>query len=373
MKLLVASPWAERVGGAESVLYSFLRTVDRERVEPLAVFLAEGGFEADVAGLGLRTAIVPTTRLRRGGSAPNAIRRLRSIIRRERPDVVLGWGPKPQVYLGPASALAGARRRCVWCATELPQAAVHRVAQTLPAAAIVCASEFVARAHETARPRRRIVVSHPGLPEPPRPPEQRTQALRDQLGIPASSAVVGAVGRLVPVKRLDRVLRVTAALRAKGLDVHALLVGGDVHGFASEHEPYLRNLAADLRLDGAVTFTGHVDDVALYVSMMDVFVTAAPDEGFGAAVVEALALGVPVVAVDVGGPTEIVEHDQSGLIVPDGSSDDLIAAVRKVLAEPGLRDRLSQGARRRYESCFTAEQGARRLTVVLEEVARRAG
>jgi glycosyltransferase involved in cell wall biosynthesis len=311
--------------------------------------------------------------LRHGGSAVSAIRRLQSIIRREQPDVVLGWGPKPQVYLGPASALAGARRRCVWCATELPQAAVHRVALALPANTIVCASGFVARAHETAWPRRRIVVSPPGLPEPQRPAEQEIEALRDRLGIPASSAVVGAVGRLVPVKRLDRVLRVTAALRAKGLDVHALLVGGDVHGFAPEYEPYLRNLAAELRLDGAVTFTGHVGHVAPHVSMMDVFVTAAPDEGFGVAVVEALALGVPVVAVDVGGPTEIVEHDKSGLIVPDDSSDDLVAAVGRVLAEPGLRDRLSRGARGRYERCFTAGEGAGRLTGVLEEVARRAG
>jgi glycosyltransferase involved in cell wall biosynthesis len=277
------------------------------------------------------------------------------------------------VYLGPAATLAGARRHCVWYATELPQAAVHRVALALPAATIICSSAFVARAHETARPRRRIVVALPGIPEPQRPAELEIQAERARLGIPPSSAVVGAVGRLVPVKRLDRVLRVVAALREEGLDVHALLVGGDVHGFASEYEPYLRHLAADLRLDGAVTFTGHVGDVAPYVSMMDAFVTAAPDEGFGVAVVEAIALGVPVVAVDLGGPTEIVEHNQSGLIVPDGSSDDLVAAVRRVLAEPELRDRLSRGGRERYEGCFTAEKGVGRLTGVLEEVARRAG
>jgi glycosyltransferase involved in cell wall biosynthesis len=249
---------------------------------------------------------------------------------------------------------------------------VHRLALTIPASTIVCASHFVARAHESARPRRRVVVSEPGLVEPPRPSEREIGSLRERLGIPASAAVVGAVGRLVPVKRLDRVLQVTAALRADGLDAHALLVGGDVHGFAPEYEPYLRELAASLGLDGAVTFTGHVADIAPYVAMMDTFVTAAPDEGFGAAVVEALALGVPVVAVDAGGPTEIVEDNQSGLIVPDGSPDGLVVAVRKLLAEPGLRDRLGHGARARFESRFTAEKGVERLTEVLEEVAERA-
>jgi glycosyltransferase involved in cell wall biosynthesis len=372
MRLLVASPWAERIGGAENILYSFLRRVDRERIEPLAVFLAAGGFEADVAALGVQTAIVPTTRLRRGGSAPSAIRRLHGIIRSERPDVVLSWGPKPHVYLGPACMLAGIRRRCVWRATELPQAAVHRLALALPAATIVCASHFVARAHRSAWPRRHVVVSEPGLVEPPRAPADEIAALRDRLAIPASAAVVGAVGRLVPVKKLDRVLRITAALRAEGIDAHALLVGGDVHGFAPEYEPYLRELAADLRLDGAVTFTGHVEDIAPYVAMMDAFVTAAPDEGFGAAVVEALALGVPVVAVDEGGPTEIVEDNQSGLIVPDDSPDGLVVAVRKLLTEPGLRARLGRGARTRFENRFTAEKGVERLTHVLEGVADRA-
>jgi glycosyltransferase involved in cell wall biosynthesis len=247
------------------------------------------------------------------------------------------------------------------------------LALSLPAATIVCASHFVARAHEHARPRRRVVVSEPGLVDPPRPSAREIEALRDQLGIPASASVVGAVGRLVPVKRLDRVLRVTAALRAGGLDAHALLVGGDVHGFAPTYEQDLRRLAAGPGLNGAVTFTGHVGDVAPYVAMMDAFVTAAPDEGFGAAVVEALALGVPVIAVDLGGPTEIVEDNRSGLIVPDDSPDGLVVAVRKLLAEPALRDRLGQGARARYESSFTAEKGAQRLTRVLEEVADRAG
>src|SRR4051812_25396085 len=113
MKLLVATPSAERLGGAQSILWSFLRHVDRGRIQPHVVFLTEGALESDVAGLGVPTAVVPTTRLRRGGSAVPAVRALRELIRRERPELVLAWGPKPQVYVGPACRLEGLQRRAL--------------------------------------------------------------------------------------------------------------------------------------------------------------------------------------------------------------------------------------------------------------------
>src|SRR5262249_5086863 len=112
MKLFIATPASHRAGGAQSILYSFFRHLDRARIDPFVVFLAEGSFEPEIAALGVRTATVPTARLRRGGSAFSAIRQLRTLIERETPDLVLGWGPKPQVYLGPACRLSGMRERC---------------------------------------------------------------------------------------------------------------------------------------------------------------------------------------------------------------------------------------------------------------------
>jgi len=372
MKLLIATPASQRAGGAQSILYSFLGNLDGTRIDPLVVFLAQGEFEPEVAALGVRTVTVPTTRLRWGGSAIPAIRRLRAIIDRESPDLVLGWGPKAQVYLGPACRLGGIGDRCVWRATELPQAAVHRLAVTLPAAAIICASAFVARAHERLRPRRRVFVSHPGLEPPPPPLDGEVEKLRSELGVGPGTHVVGNVGRLVPVKRQERVLRLVAELRRRGIAAHALLVGGDVQGFAPGHERSLRSLAKELDLDGAVTFTGHVRAVGLYLSAMDVFVSTASEEGFGAAVVEALSLGVPIVSVDRGGPAEILVDGESGLLVPDESDDALVGAVERVLTDRELGERLRAGGRARFESHFNAKAGARRLQTVLEELALRA-
>jgi glycosyltransferase involved in cell wall biosynthesis len=368
MKVLVATPSAERLGGAQSILWSFLRHADRARIDPHVVFLAEGSLEADVAALGVGTSVVPTARLRRGGSAVSAVRALRGLIRRETPDLVLAWGPKPQVYVGPACRLEGIQRRSVWRATELPQAPVHRLAMALPAAAVVCASRFVAEHHERMRPRRRVLVSHPGLEATAAPAPGEVEELRARHGIRPGALVVGSLGRLVPVKRHDRLLRLVATLRSEGHDAQALIVGGDVRGFAPGHEDELRRLAAELGLGPDAIFTGHLRAVGPPLAAMDVFVTAASDEGFGAATVEALAAGVPVVAVDRGGPAEIVEDGASGLVVPDASDAALVAAVARVLTEPRLREELARGGQARYRERFTAEAGAERLTQVLEEI-----
>jgi glycosyltransferase involved in cell wall biosynthesis len=369
LTLLVATPSAERAGGAQNTLWTFLRNYDRDRIDPAVVFLAEGGFADDVGRLGLGTTILPTARLRRGGSAVRTINALRRLLVRERPDLVLGWGPKSQVYVGPACKLEGMVRRAVWRATELPQAAVHRVAMTLPAGAVVCASRFVAQAHERIRPRRPVVVSLPGVEPAPPPVHGEVDRLRSLHGIRSDAVVVGTLGRLVPVKRHDRLLRLVAALRRRGQDAQALVVGGDDAGFAPGHDASLRRLADELGLGENAIFTGHTRSTGACLAAMDVFVSSASDEGFGAAVVEALASGVPVVAVDRGGPSEILEHGRSGLLVPEGSEDGLVDAVAGVLTDAGLREELSRGGRARYEERFTGTAGATRLTEVLETIA----
>lgn len=368
MRLLIAAPSAEPVGGAQSILMSFLSSLAGRGVEPHVVFLSRGRLADDVAALGIPAETLPTARLSHGGTFLRTVRGLRSLVARERPDLVLGWGPKPQIYLSPACRLAGAVDRCAWRATELPQAAVHRLALALPATAIVCASRFVAEAHERAG-RRRVLVAEPGLLEPRGLGEADAERVRAELGLADGGLLLGSVGRLVPVKRHDRFLRLVAGLRETGRPVHGVIVGGDVRGFAPGHERELRALAEELGIADAVTFTGHVGDVGRYLAAMDIFVSVASEEGFGAAVVEALAAGTPVAAVDAGGPAEILADGESGIVVPDGDEHALREAVAEALDDPALRERLSRAGRRRYERVFTADAGAERLAGVLEELA----
>jgi 2-deoxystreptamine N-acetyl-D-glucosaminyltransferase/2-deoxystreptamine glucosyltransferase len=83
------------------------------------------------------------------------------------------------------------------------------------------------------------------------------------------------------------------------------------------------------------------------LASLDVLVLPSVYEEMGSVLTEAMAAGLPVVASDVGGIPEVVRHGETGLLVPPGDVDALAAALDRVVAEPGLRDRLAAGARAR--------------------------
>src|SRR5262249_53423246 len=136
--------------------------------------------------------------------------------------------------------------------------------------------------------------------------------LREKLEVPAGRQVLGIVGRLQPRKRQDRFLAAVAELVGRGHDVHALLVGGDAFGLSPEYAEGRRRRIPRLGLEERVTMTGQVADPAPYLSLMDIAVSASEREPFGIVLLEAMAAGVPIVAVAHGGPLEIVEPGVTG-------------------------------------------------------------
>lgn len=361
MKVLVATPWGERLGGGENVMFSYLANAAASGAEPTAVFLAEGSFSSEVANLGVASHVLPVTRLLRGGSLVSATRALARVLRAERPDAIVGWGIKPHLYLSSAARLAGLADRVVWLQMELPDTMVHRLATMLPARAIGCVSHFLAAAQQGVWPRRPTFVWYPGVEPYPPPEPSEVEAARAQLGLPREARVIGTVGRLVPVKRHDLLIRAVAALRGSGHDVVGLVVGGDPHGFAPRYEDDLRALARDLGCEDAIFFTGHVENPARYLSLMDVFMSASIVEAFGVSVVEAMAAGVPVVVAPVGGPTEIVEANRSGLVAADANAKAFSTAIARLLSDTSLYGSLVEAGRKRA-GAFTAARAATELT-----------
>jgi glycosyltransferase involved in cell wall biosynthesis len=193
--------------------------------------------------------------------------------------------------------------------------------------------------------------------------------VRAELGIPTERLVVGLVGRLQPGKGQDRLVAALARLRADGWDVHGLLVGGDAYGLSPEYAALLERLIPELGLEDFVTLTGQVADARRYFSAMDVAVSASSAEGFGIVIVEAMAAGLPVVAVGRGGPLEIVEPGVTGLLADSGKPADLAAAIEPLLANSERRAEMGAAGERRCRQRFAAEVTAERFAGELERIA----
>lgn len=368
MRVVVTLPWGERLGGAEEMIQMALDGARDAGHEFELVFFQDGAWPAEMAAAGFRVDVLHAGRVRDAWRWPGLVLALARIFRRRRPDVILNWAAKTQLYGAPAAALAGMRDRVVWWQQLIPDGHwIDRWATRLPAAAVGCYSHAAARAQAQLSPSRRTFVVAAGSPVP------APNGGPADVELPRDVPVVGLVGRLQPWKGQDRLLRAQALLRERGREIHTLIVGGAAYGFSSDYAAALPQLVRELGLAGAVTMTGQVPDAGPYVERMDVLVNASDPEPFGIVLLEGMARGVAVLAVDSGGPAEFVEHERTGVLARSGEPAALADALEPLLESPERRARLGAAGRQRFAERFTDAAMRARLFGELEAVAARAG
>jgi glycosyltransferase involved in cell wall biosynthesis len=176
--------------------------------------------------------------------------------------------------------------------------------------------------------------------------------------------LVVAVGRLVPVKHFDVLIRVMAEVRKRQPEARLTIVG---EGF---ERPDLDTLVQELGAEDWVTFAGRVDDAGLVELYQQAWVvsSASSHEGWGMTLTEAAACGTPAVVTRISGHVDATEEDVAGLLADD--ERQLADKLVSVLADGELRDRLSAGALRRAAT-LTWEATAYRTLEVLADEARR--
>lgn len=378
MRLLVTLPWGDRLGGAETMLQTVLDGAQESGHEIELVFLQAGPWPEELRDAGFRVEVFSGGRLRDVHRWVGAVVRLAGIIRRRRPDVILNWAAKTQLYGAPAAMLTGMSDRVVWWQHLIPTGHwLDRCATLLPARAIGCSSRAGAAAQARLAPSRATFVVAPGAPVPPSgtapvagiaPAAGSADPGGHYPALPANAPVIGLVGRLQPWKGQDRLLRAQALLRERGHEVHTLIVGGDAYGFSSAYAESLAPLAGDLGLADAVTLTGQVEDAGPYIERMDILVNASDPEPFGIVLLEAMARGVAVVAVDSGGPAELLEHGRTGLLARSGAPDALADALESLLVSPELRQSIARAGRERFMREFTDVAMRERFFQRLQEV-----
>ncbi len=174
--------------------------------------------------------------------------------------------------------------------------------------------------------------------------------LRSELGIAPDVPVVGIVARLVPIKAhevfLEAMARVVRALPS----CRALIVGD------GERRGELEQLVGELGLRKHVMFLGWRGDLDRVYVDLDLVVLTSRNEGSPVALIEAMAAGRAVVATRVGGVPDLVEHDETGWLVPAGDPEALSATMVTLLRDPSRRRALGQAGRRRVHPAFGAER-----------------
>jgi glycosyltransferase involved in cell wall biosynthesis len=188
-------------------------------------------------------------------------------------------------------------------------------------------------------------------------------AARAALGLPPDAFVVGGLGRFVPVKGFDLLVEALPAVAAAVPSTRVLLVGDGPERLALETQ------AAALRVRERVRITGATEDVARCLAACDVLAAPSRNEGMGRALVEAMALGVPVVAAEVGGIPAVVGDGEGGRLVATGDVAALAERLIELGVDEALRAKLAASAVVRAEAFSTGVASAA-MRAIYEELAR---
>jgi glycosyltransferase involved in cell wall biosynthesis len=300
---------------------------------------------------------IPVTSLgRRPGFSPTLGRQIAAIAREQRATVlhchhyspfVYGtlarwWQPLQMVFTEHGRANDGPPSRKRLVANQLfarVPAHIYAVSQDL-------------RRHMIAEgfPAGRVEVIYNGVDVGAAPPAQRDAPKKALLGLAPTDLVVGAVGRLDPVKDVPTLLAAFREVAATLPNARLVLIGD------GPERARVARLVADLELRDLVTLTGYRRDVRELLPALDMYVNTSVFEGVSLTILEAMAAGLPVVATHVGGTPEVVVHGSTGLLVPPRAPAAVAEAIREVLCDPRRRAAFGQAGRSRLEQHFSIDR-----------------
>jgi glycosyltransferase involved in cell wall biosynthesis len=382
VKVLYLNHTAEVSGGERSLLT--LLAADSDQLE-MRLAAPRGRLGEEVAALGIPVETIPGT----AGSlrlhplhTPRAMlemaaagRATQKIARANGSELLHANSIRAGLILGAART---ARPSVVHVRDVLPPGAASTATMRMIAATatvIVANSDYTAQSVLELAPRAVIeVVPNPvdlTRWDPAR--VDRVHARASLRGVRPRALLLGVVAQLTPWKGQDTAIEVLHLLRGKGVDAHLLLIGSAKFTAAStrfDNRAYVERLksrVAELRLEDRVSWLGEREDVPELISALDVLLLPSREEPFGRVLIEAMAMRVPVIATNVGGPSEIVIDGVGGFLVDPADHDAWARAVKYFADHPQLGREMGLAGRHRVEREFGSERHLEAILDVYEQ------
>jgi glycosyltransferase involved in cell wall biosynthesis len=361
-RILEIIPTLDR-SGAEKQLTLLARGLPGDEFDVHVCALTRGGpLEADLHQAGIPLEIVG----KRRKIDPRAFFRLRRLIARLRPDLVHTWLFAANAY-GRAAALTCGVKRLV---------AGERCVDPWKTRLELGIDRFLARRSV------RIVANSPGVEEfyvrhglpaekfevipngvlPPPPCTSTREEILAELGLPAQARLVAIVGRLWPQKRVKDAIWAADVIKVFRGDVHLLVIGD------GPDRDRLVEFSAQVRIADKVHFLGHRADVFRFLPHLEALWSPSAYEGQSNAIMEAMSVGIPVIATDIPGTRDLVVHEATGYLIPTMDraaaattvNRDVAAGLAshtcRLLDDRELGRRLGQAARQRVLDEFSVEK-----------------
>lgn len=350
-----------KIGGTERHVANLVAGLDRARIDVrVSCHRTAGEFLGGIEALGIPVTEYPIRSLYGVHTAGQQLRLARD-LRRHRIQIVHSYNFYGNCFAIPAARLARtpvvvASIRDTGAFLTLRQQRANRLVCRLADVVLVNADAvrewLVAQGYDSGK----IVVIRNGIDVARFDGTRTGGGIRRELGLSPSAPVIAVVGRINQLKGIEYFLEAAAVIAGQRPDAHFLVVGPYVLNDDAAVERYRRELQAHvarLGLEQRVTFTGPRIDVPEILADVTVSVHPSLSEGLPNTVLESMAAATPVVATDVGGTREAIEHGRSGLLVPPADAAALTRSIRELMSQPEAAARMGCAARRRVEEHFS--------------------
>lgn len=361
-------------GGGERYLELLMGGLDRTRYRPILICPEPGSFVGRMKERGVETHLVHLAPL----FNPLALWRLIQLLARERVTILQTHGARANFYGRIAGRVAGVPVVISTVHNSLKDYEVRSLRRwlyafllrvTLPLVhRIICVSDATRRdlIDECPAAAAKVHTVYNGVDSSVFSSQPDRQQVRRELGI-AQGPVLITIGRLTEQKGHRYLLQALPDLLKRWPQLCAVFVGeGELHDT-------LQRMARDLGVEGACRFVGVREDIADILAAADLFVLPSLSEGFPFVLLEALAMGCPVVASRVNGIPELIEDRKTGLLVPTRDPQGLAVAIREVLSDPAAASRMGRVGRTVVWERFTVDRMVANTTAIFDAAMQEAG
>lgn len=341
------------IGGSERDLLQLLRLIDRQQWEPYVV-CPEGPLSREVEKL--KVSVYPMRlpawrKLIDVFSIPRAVWLLFKSMRDMKINLVhvndYWWAPISYI----ACRMAGLP--CiVHIRQEIEPRRVREYWLRRPQKLVAVSNRIRDVAIESGVDPTRIMVIYSGIDVALTSNPAEDKRVRDDYHLSDRQPVIGTVANLFPRKGHEYLLQALIEVRKKLPDIHCLIIGeGD-----NRYRAMLLEMIQTHGLTRVVTLAGFQEDMMAHIAAMDVFVLPSVMEGFGIVLLEAMAMGRPIVATAVGGIPEVIEDHVTGVLVPPRDPKALAQKILYLLENPQVAEKLGHAGRARVVERFSLQQ-----------------
>jgi glycosyltransferase involved in cell wall biosynthesis len=347
-------------GGGQISLLELLKKLNREKFEPFVICPFKGNLTSRLESMGIKTIIIPM-----GSPKKNlfsfifSIKKMRSLFLKLKVNLVHANTSRCALYGGLAAKPLGIPM--IWHVRVIESEGLYDRFLVSLCTKLITVSIAVQKRFEWLLKKypEKIAVIYNGVDLREFNPEINGNDVREEFDIPLDIPVAGVLGNLIPWKGQEYFIQAANEV-IKTIPRSRFLVVGD-----GECRKKLEDLAEKLGLRGKIIFTGRRFDIFRIIAAMDVVVhSSISPEPFARVVIESMATGKPVVAMNEGGIPEVIENNISGILIPPKSSSLMAQAIIDLFKDKEKAKKIGLTARINVEKKFSIEENAKKTEEV---------